>query len=122
MFGKKRTVYLRILPNEQRVKCIENSKISELSANPPFTTRRLLIGEFDVAEAVLHDGLEALFGKEWRQLRLRYLIQPMAMLEDGLSSVEKRVLEELVAAWRTQEVVIHTGKVLTDQEVLAFFD
>ncbi len=122
MFAKKRTVYLRISPNELQLKCIENSKISELESNPPFTTTRLLIGEFAAAEAVLHDGLEALFGQEWLLLRPRYLIQPMAMLDGGLSSVEVLILEELAAAGRAKETIVHVGKILTDQQVLEHFD
>lgn len=122
MFGKKRTVYLRIYVNELRLKCLENSKISELVANPPFSTTRLLIGEFAVAEALLQDGLEALFGNEWQQLRPRFLIQPMAMLEGGLCSVEQTILRELAAAGRARAEVIHTGEVLTDAQVLEHFD
>lgn len=122
MFGKKRTVYLRIYVNELRLKCIENSKISELVANPPFSTTRLLIGEFTAAEALLQDGLEALFGNEWQQLRPRFLVQPMAMLEGGLSSVEQIILDELAASGRSRQTVVHTGKVLTDANVLEHFE
>ncbi len=121
MFGRKRTVYLRVYPDELRLKCIENSKLSELVANPRFSTRRLLIGEFSAAEELLLDGLEALFGAEWQQLRPRILIQPMAMLEGGLSTVEQIILEELAVAGRARRVVIHTGKLLTDDEVLDHF-
>lgn len=121
MFAKKRTVYLRIYSNELRLKCIENSRICELIANPVFSTQRLLIGEFEAAEVLLHDALDAVLNNEWRQLRLRFLVQPMCMLEGGLSGVEQTILEELAASARAKKVVIHTGKVLTDEQVLEHF-
>lgn len=122
MFGKKRTVYLRIYPNELRLKCIEESRVSELVANPPFSNQRLLIAEFDMAEMLFKEGLDALFGQEWQQIRLRYLVQPMAMLVGGLASIELEILERLATAGRAKKVVVHTGRTLSNQQVLKFFD
>lgn len=75
----------------------------------PFTTHRLLVGELAAAEELLKRllreiGLGGMFSKLGA-----IVIQPLSMIEGGLSSVEEQVLRELGASVRAREVRIVTG-------------
>lgn len=46
------------------------------------------------------------------------VIQPLEMIEDGLSEVEERVLREVAASAGARKVVVWVGHELSDAEVM----
>ncbi|WP_428636981.1 hypothetical protein [Shewanella sp.] len=85
-------VLAQIYPD--RIVLSKGSQQTALSPSAPFTTRRLLVGNFAPAEQCLKQGLTEL-GCLGLFKRPKLVIQPMAMCEGGLSEVEERCLMEL---------------------------
>lgn len=112
------TVYIRVAKNQFLVRHIEDKKEVMISAIEPFTTKRLLIGEFVVAEKYLKQGINKVHEGRWLPASPVVLIQPLEMIDGGLSQVEERVLKELAAGAGARKVVVWVGHELSDQEVV----
>ena len=110
--------YVKIYKNKFIVKnIIENNEIT-LTATQPFSTARLLVGEFNEAEKLLTKGIKQLSKHTWFSPSPVIVIQPMEMAEGGLSGVESRAIRELAFGAGARKVVVWEGKTLTDNEVL----
>lgn len=83
----------------------------------PFSTERLLVGMFSIAESALRGALAKVRGRRLRKDRV--LIQPLEMIDGGLSEVEERVLLELAAGAGCGKAVVWVGEELSDQAVRA---
>lgn len=82
----------------------------------PFTTSRLLIGEFSGAEDCLKAGIEQMCGKQRLRAKPAVLIQPLAKTEGGLSQVEDRVLREVALGAGACSVSVWVGEELSVAE------
>jgi rod shape-determining protein MreB len=88
----------------------------------PFTTHRLLVGELAVAAELLRKLLKEVKAGGLLAKPVRMLIQPLALVEGGLSSVEERVLLELGAAARARDVRIVLGGRIRREEALIMLE
>ena len=79
-----------------------------------------MIGEFINAEGLLKEALKKTIGGKWLTPTPTIVIQPMAMFEGGLSSVEERVLKELALGAGGRKVVVWVGKELSNLEVIEY--
>lgn len=113
------TVYVRVYKNRFRLRHIESQKDIILNAEQPFTTERLIIGQFKNAEKTLIQGIKEVYNKKWITPSPKILIQQMEMNEGGLSDVEDRILKEISTVAGARAVLVWSGKELTDNEVLA---
>jgi len=111
-------VYVKVSKNQFRVRHVVDNKEIVVSAIEPFTTTRLLVGEFAVAEKYLKDGIKKLHEGRWFAASPVIIIQPLEMIEGGLSQVEERVLRELAAGAGARKVFVWVGHELSDQEVI----
>lgn len=111
------TLYVRVTRNQFRIRHIESKREVVISARKPFSTKRLLIGSYSNAEELLDDGIEKVRKGRWFPPPPIIVIQPLEMLEEGLSEVEERVLNEVAAAAGARKVVVWVGHELSDQEV-----
>jgi len=84
----------------------------------PFSTARLLVGEFDVAEAALKDAFLEVHAIGYFQVSPVTVIHPTEMVDGGLSAVERRVLMELGEGAGSRRVKIWVGEALSDERVL----
>ncbi len=84
----------------------------------PFTTRRLLVGQFDVAEYCLQQGLKRLGENGWLKPGPQLIVQPMEMTDGGLSQVEERVIMEMAHGAGAKRVLLWVGGELSRQEAL----
>lgn len=82
----------------------------------PFTTERLLVGKFSVAEPALTHLITTVAPRSFIKQSIRVVLQPMECIEGGLSEVEERLLKELALSAGAFKVVIHTGPELSDQQ------
>lgn len=112
------TAYIRVYKNKFRIRHIESKK--EIVALPDieFTTQRLLIGQFSIAEKTLRKGIRELYSGKWFSPSPKVLIQQMDMNEGGLSESEQSILKELAIATGARSVVVWVGNELTDSQVL----
>ena len=110
------TIYVKIYENRIHIRNIDDRKEIELSATSPFTTERLLIGNFTVAQTLLTKGIKIVMGKKFFPPII--LMHPIDKTDGGLSQVEERVLKDLAIIVGAQKAVLWDGHELTDNDVL----
>ena len=110
-------LYIRVRKNQFRVRSLESAREATFDAQPPFTTARLLIGEFLVAENLLKRAVKEMSRGGIFAVSPQVLIQPLEMLEGGLSEVEARTLKEVAVGAGASKVVVWVGHELTDTDV-----
>ena len=110
-------VYVRVRKNQFRVRNLESKAEATFDAQPPFTTARLLIGQFSAAENLLKRALKEISKGGIFAVSPQVLIQPLEMLDGGQSEVEERVLKEVAIGAGAAKVVIWVGRELSDVEV-----
>lgn len=115
-----RDVYVQVYPNRFVLKRLEaGARPVTLEADEPFTTERLLVGQFSIAERLLRQGLKAVFPARWLSPGPVVVVHPMEKVEGGLSEVEDRLFRELAAGAGAWKVVVWTGHELSGAEVKA---
>ena len=112
------TVYVRIAKNRLRIRHIQQSKEVAVSAMQPFTTQRMLVGNFSSAEKLLKEGMQQLGTGRWFAPAPIMLVHPTEMVEGGLSEIEERALSELAMGAGARKARLWVGHELSDQEVL----
>ncbi len=110
------TIYVKIYENKINIRNVNDRKEIELSATSPFSTERLLIGNFMVAQTLLTKGIKIVMGKKFFAPAI--LMHPIEIIDGGLSQVEERVLKDLAIIVGAQKVVLWVGNELTDENVL----
>src|SRR5262245_11492254 len=111
-------LYVRISIDRIDVRNVRSGLVSGEVADPAFSTQRLLIGQFMVAQELLRGTVKAVVG--WWPFRTRRLVMhPLERLEGGLSQVEERVLQELAASVGSRHTVVWVGESLSDEDVRA---
>lgn len=113
------TIYVQIRKNTFRLRHIEAKKEREVTAQKPFTTTRLLVGQFQEAESLLRKGIQEIGNKGLFQVSPVVIIHPIEMVEGGLSEVEERLFRELASSCGARSVFVYTGAPLADSEVVA---
>ncbi|MBP1035245.1 MULTISPECIES: YjaA family stress response protein [Serratia] len=93
--------YLQVRRNHLTLKSLDTQKTA--SRVGPFSTQRLLVGQFFIAEYCLYNLVPEFFPGFLNQLKRRHLrhdivIHAMEMLEGGVSQVEQRILQEITVA------------------------
>lgn len=117
--GLDQAVYVKIYANRMELKHLPSGKtVTEIPAQP-FTTARLLVGQFTVAQTTLAKGLRRLPQRSWWLIKPRMVMHPMEKTEPGLSEVEERVFKELADMAGARKAVVWVGSELTDREVMA---
>lgn len=116
----KTHVYLKIDVNKIWAKQLEGQTIVELIADEPFTTERLLIGNFDSALSVAKKAIKQVNLGKQRLVTPNVVVHPLAYTEGGLSPVEKRMFHDL-AALANAYAMIWEGNELSDAQVIALF-
>lgn len=114
------TVYIKVYPNKFELKSIETGKSLSLTSPEAFTTRRLLVGQFSVADDVLSKGIRQLLAGRLLVRKPVVVIHPMSMMDDGLSEIEERVFYELASSAGARKVKVWLGHDLSDKEVLEY--
>ena len=97
------------------VRNITKGTTAEREAQPPFSHKRSVIGDFVAAQALL----KALV-KEVQQglvLNVQMLVHAVERVDGGLSQIEDRALQELGIGAGASRVVVWTGDPLTDAQV-----
>ena len=110
-------VYVRVFTDRFALRNIHTGKTVSVAAVKPFTTTRLLVGQFTEAERVLKQGMKQLQEGRWLSFNPVLLIQPMEKTEGGLSQVEERVLHERSLSAGARRAVVWVGPELSDQQV-----
>ena len=115
----RNTVYIRVFADRFELRQVERGAHHVQPAVHSYSNKRLLIADFTVAEQLLREGMRALMAGRFNVVRPRVVIQPMAVLEQGLRKVEERMLRELAVAAGARDVIVWVGSGLSDRQVLA---
>lgn len=110
------TLYIKISKNKITVRNV--STHSELTASDAFTSRRLLIGNFTCAQALLNKMLSQTAAKGFLKLAPVAVLHPLEMTEDGLSQIEDRIFSEIALGAGVGKVIVHLGELLDDAAVM----
>lgn len=110
------TAYIRVKRNQFHIRHIESGIEVTVKSEAPFTTERMLIGEYLNAEKTLKAALKQV-AKSWLLLPPHVVIQPLEMIEGGLCQVEDRVLRELAIGAGASKVDVWIGSELSDSDV-----
>ena len=121
MFSKflSNTIYVQVRKNAFRLRHLESKEEREVSAPKPFTTTRLLIGQFQAAEALLKKAIREIGHGGLFQTSPIVIIHPMDMVEGGLSEVEERAFRELALSSGARRAYVYVGAPLTDSELVS---
>src|SRR4051812_28345516 len=112
------TIYVRVSKNKFRLKNVDSGQEHQAESPSPFTTNRLLVGQFDVAEQTLRRAFSNVVSKGVFASAPNVVMHPLEMVEGGLSEVEERVFRELaVGAASAKKVVVWTGHELSGAEI-----
>jgi hypothetical protein len=113
-----KTVYLKVYENRFVLKLLEeDSKPITIAPSAPFSTARLLVGQFNAAEQALKLAFKAMFAGRWFAPSPVVVIQPMEKIDGGLAEVEERALRELALAAGARRAIVWVGHELSDTEV-----
>jgi hypothetical protein len=111
------TVYVRVQPNRFLLRHIESGRTATVDAQEPFTTRRLLVGEYGPAVDALTRGMKELnYGIHYFSDPF-VVMHPTSMVEGGLSGVEYRILFEIADGAGAKKATVWVGAELSDDQV-----
>ncbi|HEX4986436.1 MAG TPA: hypothetical protein VFV71_10270 [Burkholderiales bacterium] len=107
---------MAISRDRMRFRHIETRQTMTLDAPRPFTTSRLLIGGFSIAQNMLRRGIRELTGS--LGLAPTLVLSAVEMSEGGLSEAEEKLLLELGYGVGARYVAAATGD-LSSTQILA---
>jgi len=110
-------LYVRVRKNQFRLRSLSSLAEETFDAQPPFTTTRLLIGHFQIAQQLLKQAVTKMSKGKILARSPQALIQPLEMIEGGLCEIEERVLMEVAMGAGASKVVVWVGDELSDAEV-----
>jgi len=121
-------LYIQVRKNHFTLRDIERRQ--EISGGGSFSNQRILIADFFLAEKILRDLIQQICPQTWRNTLLRkrsdIVISALEMNEGGLSQVEERILQEVVAGsirMKYRRLKIHAQITpLSDAAVLAMIE
>jgi len=112
---RKVPVYVKIYHDKIAITNINTQQTISKTSTIKFSSNRLLVAEFNVAEMLIREILKEL-GLSGRTLKI--LIQQMKEFEDGLSEAEKRVLRDLAEqAGGATVYIINRANIMTTEEI-----
>ncbi|WP_041737212.1 hypothetical protein [Colwellia psychrerythraea] len=112
-------LYIKVRKNRFEAKNLSSSGSWEtIQSEHPFTTERLLVGTFSAAESALTKLIKSVTPRSFFKKSPQIIIQPMELLDGGLSEVEERIFKELALGSGAFKVILHTGSELTDSEAM----
>jgi hypothetical protein len=113
------TLYIQVFADHFVMRHLESGQTNILTPTKPYSSQRLLIGDFAQAETTLQKGIKTLFDGRFTLVRPIILFHPKDKVEGGLSQVEENIFKELGMAAGARRSVIWLGKDLSDTEVAA---
>lgn len=110
-------IYVKVFKNKFELNYLNKELSETIHATTPFSTERLLIGQFEVAEACLQKGIQKLLSNRLFATSPIVVIQPMEMIENGISQVEERVLREVAIGAGARKTFVWVGDELSNDKL-----
>ncbi|UAY51671.1 rod shape-determining protein [Ferruginibacter albus] len=123
MLFKRIPIYIKIYFNKVEITNLVTGKTVSKISEQGFSTKRVVIADFNVLELVIRDILKELNGKGGIfQHSLKALIQQMEPVEGGLVEIEKRALRDVAEQAGAAHIILieHTRKLSNEEAILQF--
>ena len=111
------SVYVKVQRNQFQIRSVRSGLDATVVAQTPFTTTRLLVGQFVVAQNTLKEALKQVSKEIFLAVSPHVVIHPLEMVEGGLSEIEERIFREVAIGAGASKVVVWVGHELNDSEV-----
>lgn len=111
-------LYFKIWKNEVEIIDVEKGIKLKEKSNTPFSSLRLLIADFEIAEEFFKKVLKKLKKNNKIMRNYSILCHPMELTEGGLSETEKRIFLESCGRLNGRLVKIWEGDELTNRQVI----
>ena len=111
-------LYIRIATDNITVRNIDEGSGVTKRADLPFSSERLLVGNFTNADKLMRAAVSEAQTMSFLPRSIRAVVHPMDKTEGGLSQIEDRVLRELAAGAKVSKVVVQIGDLLSDAQVI----
>lgn len=119
MFQLTIPLYIQFYENRIKITRLDTNEVVEQVAPEPFTSVRLLLGDFEKGENCLKLAIKKLKMRKVFAPQLIVIVQAMSMTEGGLSTIEMRAFKEVCERCGGKEVYIYQNeKPLEIQEAL----
>ncbi|SDT91170.1 hypothetical protein [Halopseudomonas salegens] len=116
-------LYVKVATDTFRISLLsEPGREQSFRSTEVFTTRRLLVGEFSIAENCLKKAIASVVGKSLIPKSVAVVIHPEEMVDGGLSQVEERIYRELCYGAGARKVALWVGKDLSPSELRKLLD
>ena len=109
-------IYARISKNRIHLRNISNQQEVSVTPESPFTTTRMLVGEFAPFSSCMKHGLSKVLNKGFLSIAPTVIVHATEMNQGGLCEIEKRVLQEGVLSAGARKSIVHEGTELSDQQ------
>lgn len=118
MTSISKSLYVKVYENRFVLKRLDtDGPEHEIESAEPFSTQRLLVGQFSAASRALARGFkQAKVVGGWFSIKPAVVIHPMEKSEGGLSEVEARVLMEVALDAGARKARVWTGHELSTAE------
>jgi hypothetical protein len=115
---KRLPVYIKIYANKVEITNLKTDHTVSRSSLKDFSSDRLLVAEFNIAESLIRDILKEMgIGNK----NLKIIIQQIDSFEKELFETEKRILRDLAEqAGGTEIYLVNRKKVMNKEEVNDF--
>ena len=111
------TIYIRVSRNQFRVRNVDSGADATTVASIPFSTQRLLVGQFQAAVDALKQALSQVVKSGFMAPSPQAVMHPLEMIDGGLCEIEDRTLRELAIGAGAAKAVVWLGHELGDAEV-----
>lgn len=112
-------LYVKVSKNKFEIIKVSGDPVVEvITSFEPFTTRRLLIGEFTLAEYLLVTGIKKVLPRKLIKRKPAILMHPLEMTDGGISEVERRLLREIAISSGAYKVAVWVGDELNSHQVI----
>lgn len=116
-FAGENFVYVQIYCNRVRALDVRSGAVVVKEAERPFSTNRLLVGDFKAYEATLKCAMTELRRGQWWPMAPKLLVHPMDTFPDGFSEVEYASILEGCMGARAHSARIYLGRELKFNQV-----
>jgi len=110
MFDFTIPVYIQFYENRIKITRLDTQEVVEQIAEEPFTSVRLLLGDFENGEKCLKLALIKLKFRKWLSPQLSAIVHAMSKTEGGLSAIEMRGFKELIERCGAKKVFIYQNE------------
>jgi rod shape-determining protein MreB len=112
------TIYVQITKNAFNLLHVQSDKQSHISAAQPFSTERMGVAHFQVAEATLNKGFQQIYPKSFFNISPFVVMHQLYQAEGGLCEIEVRILKELALGAGARQVYVWEGEPLSREQLL----